>query len=88
MNEVSIIALLIIMLLITYFLVYRNFKVYNFRVRLLHEESNYLQEHLAEINLNNGIFRRFKALPSYDSMMFKFWIPFKKYTRDLSEFYK
>lgn len=67
-------------------ILYRGIKIHEFRVSLLNEEYEYLFSHIELAR--NGIFKRFKSLPSYTSMILKIWIPLKHYKVELTEFYR
>lgn len=69
------------------FMIWRNKKVCAFRISLLKEESSYVQKRI-DGGKKFDSHRRFEALPSYDTMLFKFWIPLKKHYKPLSDFYK
>ncbi len=49
-----------------FFMLWRNELVYQMRIKILHNEN---------INL-------YDSLPSYEKMLFKFWIPLSRYERE------
>ena len=65
----------------------RNQLVYNFRTKLLKEEFEFTKQRILQGKGFDG-YRRHDSLPSYDSMLWSLFTPFKKYYKPLSDFYK
>ena len=82
--EIAQIALVVIVLYGVGMLI-RNQMVFKLRGRLLREEGDWLQQHLAELadGRRQGIFERYKRLPSYGVMVLKFWRTMGSFEREL-----
>lgn len=70
------------------FMLWRNNRVYNLRMRLLYEESA-LWKDMIEANVApwDIKYRRIDALPSYQTMFYKFWIKPEAWEVPLAVFY-
>lgn len=97
MVESFFISITIVILVMCMVLFVRNFRVYNFRRKLLDEESEWVSrrthnelekfldghyEHEKEIITKFDGFHRFNNLESYNKMLFKFWKPLSNFVEN------
>jgi len=88
MNYWCFLSICLLIIIMSLFMMYRNFRVHEFRMRLLAEEDKFIR---GDVNQRwKGKFIRFESLPSYDSMLLHFWKPLSSYEREfpLNKFYK
>ena len=86
MIEIFVLMFISLMIFLFYIFFIRFPQVASFRISYLREESNFLMRTMW-IDDKGGIFARFDALPSFNLMIWKFWIPMRKFDRPLSVFY-
>lgn len=84
--EVFAVVFGIVIFFLLYIFLFRCQQIASFRINYLREESDFLMRTMW-IDDKGGVFARFDALPSFDSMVWKFWIPVQKFYQPLSEFY-
>ena len=67
----------------------RNNQVFTFRTTLSNQESEYLEHHM-ELFAHHKRFVKYSSLPSYETMVLKFWIPVNKFgsQQTFDEIYK
>lgn len=66
----------------------RNSKVRNLRIAILDEEGDYLRSLLMRgVDIDPRAFRAYRSLSSYESMLYRFWIPVEKFRLDIKSFY-
>jgi len=83
---IAVVFFVSLMLFLFYIFLIRSQQVASFRIRYLREESDFLIRTMW-IDDKGGIFARFDSLPSFDVMVWKFWIPVKRFYQSLSLFY-
>jgi hypothetical protein len=83
---IAVVFFVSLMLFLFYIFLIRSQQVASFRIRYLREESDFLMRTMW-IDDEGGIFARFDSLPSFDVMVWKFWIPVKMFYQSLSLFY-
>jgi len=83
---IVVILFVLLMLFLFYIFLIRSQEISSFRINYLREESDFLMRTMW-IDDKGGVFARFDALPSFDVMVWKFWIPAKKFYQSLSVFY-
>jgi hypothetical protein len=65
----------------------RNQLVFKFRMKLLEEEDKFIRQRILN-GKDSGELKRHRSLPSYNTMLWSFFTPLKKYHKPLSDFYK
>lgn len=71
-------------------LIFRNWRVYKFRMKVIHRIHELNQKDISANKPSSGIIARYKAISNvgYNEMIFKFWRPYESYfpeelTKDL-----
>ena len=88
MNIVSTMLLVVVFLALLsgFYMLWRNHQVYKMRMRLLNEESAWLELHtmrLLERGYHFDGFRRYDTLPTYNRMFYTFWKSLPSYEKEL-----
>lgn len=68
------------------FLMWRSDQVYHFRVSLIEEEFQWMKKQPNRFSVPEWD-RCYRSLPSYDRMLYAFWIPLLHYKKPFITFY-
>ena len=74
-------SVLIAFCLICIYFSFRNEKVYNFRIELIDREYKWINENMGSFKMAiPNYYVGLKSLPSYEKMVYRFWVSLNHYT--------